>query len=104
MSNLNKKLLGSGTEGVLYETPVGKRAVLLDITLTNTTAAPAPATLYLVPEESTAGVENAVFYQALIPGNTVVHWSGMQVLNPQTDIELAGAGITARITGEVYTI
>jgi hypothetical protein len=104
MSSLTKKNISRGTEGTLYEVPTSSQVSILDISITNTTASPVACSIYLVPKDGIAAVTNALFYEVIIPGSSIVQWSGDQVINAGAEIQMTGTGITIHIMGEEYKI
>jgi hypothetical protein len=100
MSSINKKNLARGTAGVVYTVPSGRKTSILDITLTNTTTSAVACSVYLPVHETAAGVSNALFYNVSIPGNSVVQWSGEQIITTQSTIVMSGTGITIHVMGE----
>lgn len=99
------KKLGTGavaaTLTTLYTVPTGYRTEVQDICLANTTAGSLTCALYLVPTGGSASTGNMMFPTVTIPGNTLVHWSGVQILNAGDFIQAIGSatGITAHISG-----
>jgi len=73
----------------LYTAPAGALAQVTDITICNTVVTPATFSICLVPSGGTAGAGNALFFDAPIPGNTTVQWTGSQFM-------LAGGFIAAK--------
>ena len=64
----------------LYTCPAGSVAQVVDITICNTSASPATFSVCLVPAGGSAGASNALFFDAPIPGNTTVQWTGSQFM------------------------
>jgi len=73
----------------LYTAPAGALAQVTDITICNTVAVAATFSVCVVPSGGTAGAGNALFFDAPIPGNTTVQWTGSQFM-------LAGGFIAAK--------
>jgi len=70
------KILGqaspSGTAvTTLYTVPSSTETIVSTITATNVTSSVTPFDLYVVPSAGTAGVDNALVYDADLFGNTV---------------------------------
>lgn len=93
---------GGGTQ--VYLVPTGIRAEVLDICLANTTSGALTCALHLVPTGASATTANMMFPTVSIPANTMVHWSGIQVLNAGDFIQGIGSssGITVHVSGEEY--
>jgi hypothetical protein len=64
----------------LYTCPADAVAQVTDITICNTSASPATFSVCIVPSGGTAGASNAMFFDAPIPGNTTVQWTGSQFM------------------------
>lgn len=62
----------------LYTAPTGALAQVTDITICNTSAAPATFSVCLVPSGGSPGAGNALFFDAPIPARTTVQWTGSQ--------------------------
>ena len=87
----------TGSFGTLYAVPSGRQTAIVDIEICNTSGAPATFTVCLVPSGESAGAANAVFYNAPIPGNTTVQWTGQQVL-------FTGGSVQAQASASTVTI
>ncbi len=93
---------GSGT--LLYTCPTGTRTEVLDINIANSGATTLTCALHLVPVGGSAGTTNVLFPTVSVPGNTLIQWTGIEVLNAGDFIQGIGsaAGITVNITGNEY--
>lgn len=73
---VNAKRLVSGSQltasaATYYTAPASTKAVIKAASITNTTASPATATVYLVPSGDTAGATNEVIAaKSIAPGET----------------------------------
>ncbi len=90
---------GAGTQ--IYLVPTGIRTEVLDMLIANTTSGALTAAIHLVPTGGSAATSNMMFPTVTIPANTVVHWSGIQILNAGDFIQGIGsaAGITVHVSG-----
>ena len=104
MKKLGQGAITTGAGTLLYTVPTGIRTEVLDINIANTGASPLTAGIYLVPVGGTAGTSNALFPTVTVPGNTIIQWTGIEVLNAGDFIQGIGsaAGITVNITGTEY--
>lgn len=73
----------------LYTAPADSVAQVTDIDICNTAGAAATFSVCIVPSGGSAGAANALFFDAPIPGNTTVQWTGSQFM-------LAGGFIAAK--------
>lgn len=64
----------------LYTCPADSVAQVTDITICNTSASTATFSVCIVPSGGAAGASNAMFFDAPIPGNTTVQWTGSQFM------------------------
>ena len=101
MKKLGQSAITTGGGTLLYTVPTGMRTEVLDINVSNTTAGALTAGVYLVPTGGTAGTTNALFPSVSVPANTLIQWTGIQVLNQGDFIQGigSGAGITVTISG-----
>jgi hypothetical protein len=99
-NQLGQAALGT-TVSTLYTVPASTRTFLKDFDVANTTAAPITLNVYLVPNAGTAGTSNALMYNVLVPGGSVLQWSGSQVLLPGATIQgsAGGTGLTITLSG-----
>lgn len=91
---------GGGT--LLYTVPTGMRTDVMDVLIANTTSSSLTCSLHLSPVGVAVGSTNAMFSSVSIPGNTTVHWSGIQTLNAGDFIQGIGSasGLTVNISGD----
>lgn len=80
---------GTTSFAALYTCPADSVAQVTDITICNSSAVATAFSVCLVPSGGTAGAANALFFDAPIPGNTTVQWTGSQFM-------LAGGFISAK--------
>lgn len=104
MKKLAQGAVTTGAGTLLYTVPTGIRTEVLDINISNTTAAPLTCAIHLVPTGGSATTSNMLFPTVSIPGNTLIQWTGCEVLNAGDFIQGIGsaAGITVNITGNEY--
>ena len=81
----------------LYTVPTGKQVAIVDMEICNTGTSPATFSICLVPQGEAADASTAVFYDAPIPGNTTVQWTGQQVL-------LAGGSVQSKASTTAVSI
>lgn len=92
------------TVTTIYTVPLRSRTILETIDLVNTNASPTTFDVYLVPQNGTAGTSNALFYQQTLQGKQNLQWTGVQVIDSQSTIQVnaSAVGVTIRISGETY--
>lgn len=85
----------------VYTVPSLTRTFVKNIDVANTTAAPLTVNIYLVPSGGTAGTGNMLFPTVSIPANSIVQWTGSQILNTGDFIQAtgSGAGLTINASG-----
>lgn len=95
---------GSGT--LLYTVPTGYRTEITNIDVCNTTAGSLTFALHLAPVGIAVGTSNMLFPTVTIAGNSMVQWTGTQLLNAGDFIQGIGSasGITVNITGDEVRI
>jgi acyl dehydratase len=101
MKKLGQGAITTGSGTLLYTVPLNYRTEVMDICLSNTTAAPITCAIHLVPVGVAVGSSNMLFPTVTIPGNTLIQWTGLQELNAGDFIQGIGsaAGITVNISG-----
>jgi hypothetical protein len=89
------------TYATIYTTPAATRTYIKNIDICNTTSGTLRFYIHLIPKGDTAGVSNALFYNAPINANTTVQWTGSDILTPGDLVQIKGsaAGIAVTITG-----
>jgi hypothetical protein len=104
------KRLGQGAIAVspgtlLYTVPTSTITTVKDMDIANTTAAALTCLVYFVPSGGSPAAANTVIPNVSIPANTVVKWSGEQILVAGDFIQAIGsaAGITITVSGEEQT-
>jgi hypothetical protein len=102
MKKLGRGAITTGGGTLVYTVPTGMKAEVMDVCVANTTTGTLTCALHLVPTGSSADTTNMLFPTVSIPANTIVHWTGNQVLNAGDFIQGigSGAGITVNISGE----
>ena len=85
----------------LYTVPASSQDVVKGIDIANTTGASISVTIHLVPSGGTASAATQLLPSVAIAGNSVFHWTGMQVLNTGDFIQAiaSASGCTANISG-----
>lgn len=85
----------------LYTTPLSTRTYLKDIDIVNTTSAIVNIYVSLVPAAGTAGTANALLYNNSLPAYTTMQWTGSQVLDGGTTIQVkaSATGCTVIASG-----
>ncbi len=104
MKKLGTGAITTGAGTLVYSVPTGIRTEVIDICLANTTSGALTCALHLVPTGASSAASNAMFPTVSIPGNTMVHWSGLQILNAGDFIQgiSSASGITVHVSGEEY--
>ena len=102
MKKLAQGAIGTGAGTLLYTVPTGIRTEVYDVLIANTTSGSLNCSIHLVPTGVAVGTSNAMFSSVPIPGNTTIHWSGIQVLNAGDFIQgiSSASGLTVNITGD----
>jgi hypothetical protein len=85
------------TTGVatLYTVPASTRALVKELSIANTTAAPINVRVFMGAGATTA---NAFFYDVPVPANNVLQYNGVQVLNAGDTIQIQAAAVGLTIT------
>lgn len=104
MKKLAQGAIGTGAGTLAYTVPTGMRTEVQDILIANTTTGALNCTLHLAPTGVAVAASNMMFPTVSIDGNTVVHWTGTQVLNAGDFIQAigSGSGLTMNISGNEY--
>ena len=87
----------------IYTAPAGVIGRISDINICNTNATPATFSINIVSTGGSAGVGNALFYNAPINGNTTVQWTGGFALAAGDTIQVKGSvtGISFNVSGGI---
>jgi hypothetical protein len=85
----------------IFTGPTNSRTYVKDIDICNTSSSARRIYISLVPDQEVVGVNNAIFYNALIPAYTTVQWTGAQILNAGDTVQAKAdaVGVTVTITG-----
>jgi len=83
---------------VLYTVPAVTRTYVKQFDICNTTGAPMNFYISIVPAGGAASDANAIFYNAPIPGNTVVQWSGVQIMYEGATIQVKASTTGCTVT------
>lgn len=102
--NLAKAEVGTGAGTLLYTVPTDFKADIVDIVMSNTTAAPLSLKVHLVPTGGSVADSNMMVPNVSIPANTFIQWRGVQTLLHGGFIQgiASGAGLSVTINGEEY--
>lgn len=102
MKKLAQGAVTTGAGTLLYTVPTGYRTHVKDICISNTTGSPITFALHFAPTGVAVADSNQLFPDVSLPGNTLLHWCGTQVLNAGDFIQGIGsaAGVTVNITGD----
>jgi len=82
---------------VLYTVPNATRTFLKDIDIGNATGAPLSVYVYLVASGGSAGPSNVLIPGISVPGNSILQWTGTQVLNTGDTIQVQASGLGCTI-------
>jgi hypothetical protein len=85
------------TVGTIYTVPAGQQFTLTDIEICNASASSNTFSIYLVASGGTAGISNALFYNAPIKGNTTVQWTGSTALSAGSTVQVSAGAATVSI-------
>ena len=105
MKKLGQGAVGTGTGTLLHTVPTGYRTEVLDINISNTSSTTAlTCAIHLVPTGGSVGTSNALFPTVTVQPNSVIQWTGVQLLNAGDFIQGIGSasGITVNISGNEY--
>jgi ATP-dependent protease ClpP protease subunit len=86
----------------LYTVPSGKKAIIKQILLANTSASSVTITIYLVPSGGTAGAGNMIVSDITVNAKTVVTIDMAQVMNAGdflVGVQSTSGAITVTISG-----
>jgi hypothetical protein len=102
MKRLARGAIGTVAGTLAYTVPNGFQTEVIDINLANTTAGALTCALHFVPSGGSAAASNMLFPTVSIAANTLIQWTGSEVLSAGDFIQAigSGAGITMNISGE----
>lgn len=102
MKKLATGALGTGSGTLLYTVPNGYKTEVQDLNIANTTTSALTCTIHLVPTGSSPAAATQLFPAVSIPANTLIQWTGKQLLNAGDFIQGIGSasGLTVHISGE----
>ena len=83
--------------GTIYTVPAGQQFTLTDIEICNASATATTFSIYLVASGGTAGITNALFYNAPINKNTTVQWTGSTALSAGSTVQVSAGAATVAI-------
>lgn len=83
--------------GTLYTVPTGQQFTLTDIEICNASTTATTFSIFLVASGGTAGITNALFYNAPIAKNTTVQWTGGTALSAGSTVQAQAGAATVAI-------
>lgn len=91
----------TGSDVVIYTTPLQTRTLVKDINITNTTSTAITVNLHIVPGANAAGTNNALFFGQSVAPNSTYRWTGVQIMNPEEKLVVKGSttGLTIFASG-----
>lgn len=89
-----------------YTVPTGYKTDVMQIDVNNTTSAPIDLDLHFVASGGSVSTSNMIFPSSTIQGNSMIQWTGAQVLNAGDFIQAigSGAGLSIYISGNEISI
>mgnify|MGYP003661242156 FL=1 len=89
---------------VIYTSPTDTRTYVKDIMIANTTGNSGSnlhVSVNIVPQGDVTGAANSVIFEKVVAKEDYLHWSGLQILNPNDTIEVKAqaTGCTVTISG-----
>lgn len=102
MKKLAQSAIATGSGTTLYTVPTGMRTEVNDICIANTSSGTLTLALHFIPTGGSTSTSNMLFPDVSIPANTLIQWSGNQLLNTGDFIKGVGSGtgITVTISGD----
>jgi hypothetical protein len=82
---------------ILYKVPASTRTFVKDIDIGNTSSAPIMVYVYLVPVGGSPGPSTVLIPGISVPGNSILQWTGTQVLNANDTIQIQASGLGCTI-------
>jgi len=91
----------SSTISTVYTTPSSTTTLVKDLNFCNTSSTDTAVSLYVVPLGQSAAASNAVLFNAVVPANSALQWSGLIVLNATDTLQAwaASSNITVIVSG-----
>jgi hypothetical protein len=85
----------------LYTVPASTRTYLKQMDICNTSASPINIYVSIVPSAGTAGTANSLFYATQLTGNTTLSWTGTQIMNTASTLQVraSATGVTITASG-----
>jgi len=98
---LNQSAIATGAGTLIYTVPTQYKASVNNIDVCNTTSGTLTIAIHLVPAGGAAATSNMLFPTVSIDANTMIQWSGNQILNSGDFIQGIGSasGITVNVSG-----
>lgn len=82
----------------VYTVPAETKTYLKDFDIINTTSATVYIYVSLVSSGGTAGTSNALFYNNALPAYTTMQWTGSQILEAASTIQVKASATGCTIT------
>lgn len=84
-----------------YTVVANMRSYLKQLDICNTTASAINVYAHIVPIGASATTSNALFYATVVPGSSLLQWTGVQILMPGDTLQFKGsaAGLTVTVSG-----
>jgi len=85
----------------VYTVPNATRAYVKDLDMCNTSSSTVYIYVSLVASGETAGTANALLYNTMIPAYSTLQWTGTQILNSGSSVQVkaSSTGCTITISG-----
>jgi len=85
----------------LYTVPASTRTYLKQMDICNTSASPINIYVSIVPSAGAAGTANSLFYATQLTGNTTLSWTGTQIMNTASTLQVraSATGVTITASG-----
>ena len=85
----------------LYTVPASTRTYLKQMDICNTSASPINIYVSIVPSAGTASTANSLFYSTQLTGNTTLSWTGTQIMNTASTLQVkaSATGVTITASG-----
>jgi hypothetical protein len=90
------------TESTLYTVPTGKKVIIKDITICNTSSTDATISLSIVPSGNTAAASNRILASLKVTANSTVDITLSQVMNEGdfiSGLQATAGALTVLISG-----
>jgi len=88
----------------VYTVPANTRTYLKQMDICNTSASPINIYVSIVPSSGTADTTNSLYYATQLTGNTTLSWSGTQIMNTSSTLQVKASATGVTITESPYEI